>query len=492
MAIDLTSLVHNLHLLSNGGGDPSGLRADKRYQEALHSFWRADARTAAERISQYLADQPEGSHVFAAYRLWIEAAAEAADHAQLVALGEHLFARGREAEEGRATYVALRGLVHLELDEVSAAKLICRGVRSEIDDPYCMELVQRVDARFESVEGTVPALLTATTRLDDYFHWQSLCRGLIARAADEATQEAMAHVANVYRGSPLPALFEFHRSVEKGYFAAAAMMAERLAGMFPDNMDYRYYHAYALFEDGNYPGAKRILTDCVRRMGETDPEIVGLLGHCHAKMGEAERAQHYLKAAQALLKSEGLPSSHVSLELANVEDELRGDALDPAIEMPREPQNWLMKLSPRRYNELLTSSEQAIEKLLKPMGSKPRPGDYCFFACEEAGMQAGKDGVWKIVAVYAVDSDPMWHPTQGFHTALRLVTRLPIGIPLDVQLTDGGKAASRSTLAAGEPLKYGVYEIDGGALDILERAVKMNQDEMIERRRNAQSRRPTA
>jgi hypothetical protein len=378
------------------------------------------------------------------------------------------------------TYAALRGVVHLELDEPNAAKLMARAVRGDFSNPYALELAQLVDNRFGT--PTTPLLLQCAAAMDDFFHWQTLARGMLATQDEEAINEVMQHVRTQFRGAPMPLLFEFHRCVESGYFAGAAVVAQRLTELFPHNVDYAYYHAYALFEDGDYPSARRILAEVVRTHGENDAEIVGLLGHCHAKLGDPEKAAHNLRTAVALLKAEGLPSSHVSLELANVEDELRGDQLDPAVEIPRVTRVWLVNLSPRRYHELQTSSENAIDRLLRPMGQEPRPGDYCFFAAPEDPDETGR-AKWKVVAIYAVDSEPMWHPTYRYHTALKLVSRPPLGIPVDVEVQEAQSGeATRRKPGSDDAYSFGVYELEIGALDVITEAVRQHNEGTRERR----------
>ena len=325
--------------------------------------------------------------------------------------------------------------MHAELDEMGAAKLLARSMADCTHNPYCLELVERVENRGERHEDDVPALLRSTEPLADYFHWQTLARSLLVAKDQEALNEALGFVRSHFRGSVLPHVFEYHRCVDSGFFAGAALVAQRLVELYADNVDYRYYHAYALYEDGDYPGARRILNDTLRLAGDSDPEIVGLLGHCNAKLGDPEKAAAYLRRAVELLEADGLPSSHVTLELANVEDELRGDSPDPAVELPRVSRNWLVRLSPRRYHELVTSSESAVDRLLRPMGQEPRPGDYCFFALTTPPDENGRS-LWRIVAIYAVDSEPLWHPTYQWHSALKLVKRLPDGIPVDVQSED--------------------------------------------------------
>lgn len=490
MSGKLTELVQSLKAISQGSGNVSG--RGSRYQEALAAFWAGEADRAVQTVAEFLADEPESDQRFAAYRLWIEALAETRDFASLRALRDHLFVRGQAEPDDHETFAALRGIAHFELDEFSAARLLARAYEDATHNPYGLELVQFVEGRVG--DGNVPPALTrATVRIDDYVQWQSLARGLLRVKEDDALAEALEHVRNEYRGAPLPHMFEYHRCVETGFYAGAALVAQRLTELYPESIDFRYYHAYSLFEDGDYPTARKILNETLRFAGETDPEVVGLLGHCHAKLGDAEKAAHYLRTAASLLKEQGLPSSQISLELANVEDELRGDRLDPAIEMPRMTRNWLIKLSPRRYNELLSSSENTIDRLLRPMGKDPRPGDYCFFASESQPDEQG-NSLWKIVAIYAVDSEPMWHPTQQYHSALKLVKRLPEGIPVDVHTMSDidQETVEKEPVAKGAPIRYGVYELDMGALTIIEEAARLHRDDMIERRRNGQSRRPTA
>lgn len=485
MSENLSALIQHLQHLSQDQDVSSALTTDRSYQKALRDFWHGDFAAAADAVSSNLVDEPDSIARFACYRLWIEALSEQGDKASLRSLLQHLFVRAQAEPDDQATYLALRGIIHLELDEASAAKLFAKAVTGNFGDPYTLELCQRVDQRFGA--SAIPALARSTTRLDDFFHWQSLARGLLIHNAEEALQDTLHHIQHCFRGSPLSQVFEFHRCIERGYYAGAALVAERLVELYPDSSDYRYYHAYALFEDGNYPAARRILATWVDEYGETDAEFVGLLGHCHAKLGEPEQAKHYLQAAANLLKSEGMPSSHVRLELANVEEELRGEQLDPALELPRQTRMWLINLSPRRYHELQTSSESSIDRLLRPMGASPRPGDYCFFA---AGDQESSQ--IQVVAIYAVDSEPMWHPTYHYHTALRLVSRLSEGIPVAVETAKDEAHSERRHIDSDDPFAYGVYELEIGALDIITEAVRQHNSGHRERRADGgRSRRTT-
>ena len=185
-----------------------------------------------------------------------------------------------------------------------------------------------------------------------------------------------------------------------------------------------------MFEEGNYPKAKARIIETIAITGEGDSESIGLLGHCHAKLGETEEAAKCLRKSIELLQAEGLPHSHVQLELSNVEEEMRGYDIDPAIEEARPSCMWLINMSARRYHELTNESEINIEKLIRPMGNQPMPGDFCFFATSSNSAVNSGTTEWKIGAIYTVDSEPLPHPVDGYQTAMRLVSRPPQGLSL--------------------------------------------------------------
>lgn len=487
MTGNLMDLITDLKKKNSGGGPALADRC-MEYDRALHAYWANDYDKALDIITSLLVEEPDGEHLFAAYRLWIELLASTGDTASLEALKKHLFIRGQAEPEHQEYFSSLRGITHFELDEFGAAKLLGSAVEKHFHNPYAMELVQLVTDRVSADHSETPAILNTSVRIDDYVTFQSLARALVVRKASRALEELTGWLHDTYRSSPLPAEVEFHSCIDSQTYAAASIIAQRLVELHPGNSDYHYYLAYSLFEDGNYFAAKNVLEKHRSQVSDNDAEFFGLLGHCHAKLGEAKQAAEHLQRAIGILKQDGLPTSHMTLELNEVLEELAGQEDDPVIQMPREPSNWLINLSTRRYLELATSSENTIERLLRPMGQEPRQGDICFFATTTPADRDGK-ATWKIVAIYVVDSDPIWHPVHSYHNALKLVKRLPEGIPVDTVIDDNetsavGKAGKQ------DPIFWGVYQLDGGALSIIEEAARMHKDEMIERR--LRSRRPTA
>jgi tetratricopeptide (TPR) repeat protein len=486
MTGNLMDLINDLKHKNSGGGPALADRC-MEYDRALHAYWAKDYDKSLDIITSLLVEEPDGEHLFAGYRLWIELLAATGDVASLGALKNHLFIRGQAEPEHQEYFSSLRGITHFEMDEFGAAKLLSSAVEKHFHNPYAMELVQLVTDRLSADHTEVPAILHTSVRIDDYVTFQSLARALVARRSRRALEELTSWLRDTYRSSPLPAEVEFHSCIDSQTFAAASIIAQRLVELHPGNADYHYYLAYSLFEDGNYIAAKNVLEKYRPQVSDVDAEFFGLLGHCHAKVGEAKQAAEFLQRAIEILKQEGLPTSHMTLELNEVLEELSAAEGDPVVKMPQEPRSWLINLSTRRYLELATSSESTVERLLRPMGKEPRQGDICFFATTAPVDGEGKS-TWKIGAVYEVVSDPIQHPVHNYHNALKLVRRLP-DLPLDT-IIDDSEARTAPLVNKQDPIYWGVYQLDDKALDAIEETARMHKDEMIERR--LRSRRPTA
>lgn len=504
----------------------SGSKIVRSYVEALEAFWQRKYPLAITLLTDQLTQDSESDSSALLYRLWIEVCAQSGDRASLRALKRHLFAMGQERSADHTTFFALRGLVHFELDEMEAATGLAQSFENTEKNPYSLELLQRLSLRMRPAgefrgdqELAYLPLLGTKDGLKDYFHWQYVVLGLVTVGHAEGVGHALEHIGQVFPRSPLPHLFEYHRSLERGYFAAAATVAERLRELAPEVVDYMYFQAYAYFEDGDYPSARKILHEANQITGGFDAEIVGLLGHCHAKLGGAKEASICLQKSMQLLSNQGLPASHVAMEYLDVQQEMDGGASrSDTKEMPREPQGWIIHLSPRRVYELVSSPENVTERLLRPMGTRALPGDLCFLASVSPDSSQ-----WNILAVYAVESDPLWHPVQGHQSILKRVILFPQAISIDVSTMPGETEEYLLAQEKDQNLRHSWYEIqklarrfgiktpkvahafrghdvsgrefyqlDAEALMVVEEVISKERDAMVERRKSLQSRRPTA
>ena len=179
--MSLTGLVQYLRRISAAASSEKLLsRSANLFQEALKLYWGGQLSKAVDAVTRLLADDPETDDRFAAYRLWIEALAELNERPALAMLSEHLFLRGQADPDDHETYTALRGMIDLELDAIQAVRLAVKALGEARQNPYVLELIQIYENRIFDIRSPqeVTKLLKSCAPVSDYFHWQTIARGL--------------------------------------------------------------------------------------------------------------------------------------------------------------------------------------------------------------------------------------------------------------------------------------------------------------------------
>ena len=115
------------------------------------------------------------------------------------------------------------------------------------------------------------------------------------------------------------------------------------------------------------------------------------------------------------------------------------------------------------------------------MGKDAMPGDIVLYMTKAAHIAKKSDKVsneWLILAVYRVITAPYRHPTSRWHNSLELVDRLDSPIPIDANdvSSDRNVRGKSYSLPRGHHARFGVYELDGSAMDIVVAAVKRRTD----------------
>ena len=220
--------------------------------------------------------------------------------------------------------------------------------------------------------------------------------------------------------------------------------------------------------------AREHLEKAIKLTGDEDADVVSMLGNTYAELSKRknekfykDRAVQLLTKAQSLCKMEGLPATLPGLAaaaMANV-------ATDFLAKRDTAPRMWLIKVSQRRYAELQNTHPRELKRIVKPMGAAARPGDICFFAAEAPRLSATQERSWRICGVYAVASEPIWNPLTRYQTALQLISIPPEPIPVDVHLLDSSDEVDTSRLERDHPVRYGVFELEDSALDIITEAI---------------------
>ena len=146
------------------------------------------------------------------YRLWIEQLADYNEKYSLSLLQKHLTSLSSSSKI-KKYFLALRGLIHLELDEISSCQHIAKIVLNDLSNPYCLEFYQRYQFRFTADQKEILFLLMTKSPIVDYFHWQYLARSLLVKNKFHLLTKCLKYVKKSYLNSPLALDFEFMRTL---------------------------------------------------------------------------------------------------------------------------------------------------------------------------------------------------------------------------------------------------------------------------------------
>ena len=106
----------------------------------LALFWKNDTGRAIEKLSAYISNSSDFEDVLPFYRLWIECLWTDKDLSGLVAMNEHL-SMISEDKPFVEQYLALKGLIHLRMDEFEAADLIASSFDKFGSGSYMHEFI---------------------------------------------------------------------------------------------------------------------------------------------------------------------------------------------------------------------------------------------------------------------------------------------------------------------------------------------------------------
>lgn len=482
--------------------DFSGEGLSPEYMVILNHMWNGRFEAAADHASSLLSADEDHPAVARLYRVWIEALSELGDHDSLVALGDHLLALGRADEEMKQTYLALRGVIHLYLDQAPAARLVLRAIHGRETNPYCLEF-EEMCARRGFEEASEFALASSRVKLNDWFHWNTLIADLSAFGQSDELHEILNFSSRAFPGSPALDFANMHRAMDSGYWPGALASANKLHENFPDHPDYGFMAAFSAYRSGDVQAALKILRGLGDFLNTADADILHLTGEilAHQALDSdseslARTAIQKLDVAARLYRRQGKPVDHALSLIQRLERQISAETNhNLETDALRAPRSWMIMLTPSQYANLSTSGDQDIAVLHRPMGKEAMPGDVVLFVTKSAHIAkqpAAANQEWRIVAVYRVTTRPYWHPTNRWHNGLELVDRPDSPIPVDAKdvTSDWNVRGKKYSLPRGHHARYGVFELDDSAMDIVVSAVKRRSDGIshdVERRNANQS-----
>ncbi len=447
------------------------------YKGALAAYWNGQVNKAIELLSPELEGDSSIIDTAPLYRLWIEILADKGEIAALRHLADH-FGFLLEAEEEPVIHtmnMALKGLIHFELDEVDAAKLMARSVADQKLNPYVLELEQLCRNR-TNLDKVTNLLLPIKNHVFDYCQLATLAKTLYQAKDHNNLKWAVERIGQLYPEAPLAELFAMQDAVEKKQFEAAKSHARTLTKRFSDNVEFAFQYGYVAAKAGDHDNAITELTRASNMLHHEDPDVLSWLGFSLARKAAHGRntvlkseAENYLRKAITQLQSLGLPTTFASQELSTLQHAFN--------QVPQVQNNklWMVKVSASEFHQLKTGALEQIETMTHALHPNAKAGDLCIIVGDDYASKAlNERGVtWRLAALYSVTSNAYRHPLKGHVVNMTLINRQDkVSIPVNVtkllasQNSDGKLDQSRIARANG------VYELDADAqrvfADILE------------------------
>lgn len=458
------------------------------YMVVLNHMWNQRFEEAADHASTSLVSDLEHPAHVKLYRCWIEALAELDDVESLEVLASHLLMLGRAQSDRRPQYFALRGIIHLHLDQAPAARLILRATAGFGDDPYCLEFEQMCSRRgFEGARDF--ALASSCQPLSDWFHWTTLTADLAAFGPADQLNDVLTHVAKIFPGSPLLDVVNMHHAIDTKHWPGALGAASKLHTNFPHHRDYGFLKAFSAHQNGDHNLALATLRGLGEHINVVDADVLHLYGEILAQKAFATDSEELatqaiqkLERAARIFRRQGKPIDSALTLIQRLERTITSAQIT-SNEAPafRAPRSWMVHLTPEQYAMLATSGDQDIGMLHRPMGKDAMPGDIVLFVSKSAHVAkqpARSAQEWRIVAVYRVTTRPYWHPVNRWQNGLELVDRPDSPIPVDAKevRSDWNVRGQKYSLPVGHHARYGVFELDDSAMDIVVAAVKRRSE----------------
>jgi len=384
-------------------GNPAFTR---QYQVALEAHWHQKPTQTIRAISDGLqASQGKKETQFPFYRLWMEQSVQRGDQESLRDLLQHFLEAS--VAEGDPTWAALRGWIHLELEEIHAAMMLAPFVQAHLGNPYCLEFIHRFYNGVTS--GYRPFALTGAVMSPDYFHWTPILQESWS-AGDEGLAEAL---ASWFPHSPLACFARIQcdlatPSSPRVLFAKTTQSLEALKKRYPENgVLARCAESWqALHGKGTERFLSEQKTDWIQQ-----PELHQLLQGFVAAGG--------LRQGRGAEQGEWL----ASLNLPSPPSVEEGENLVAAKQ-----QSWLCLLSPQKFYDWMTEARAFPVEVAAASGMQARD-TICWALAPQAEVASFRlGGLWEVV------SGPKFHPIWKQSVSVRPLEALSHSVPLELSV----------------------------------------------------------
>lgn len=441
---------------------------EREYCSALKALWEGRPRTAIERLTTSISMHELSPSMIKYYRLWIEVLAVQKEYAALVHLKVHLSRLPIPGKQLGTSFMALQGLIHLELDEVDAATVCLNSCRKGSKDPWVAELQSMIDLRTEPVPP-LSGLWKMWNNLEDYFHYENLAKNLLLRSDDSRVRKVIAVMKDLFPLTPFPAELEMQLLVDQKEYGKAVHCARLLFEIYPNSLKFGFQLGYLLCRSGQYGDAAEVFEKVDDLHSPRDPDVLNWWGYSLLKRAVQESddkvftlAERVLKDAVYTLSEAGLPVDFPAGQLRELQSIKQGTSVENQTR-----RIWMVKLDHQDWHHMRTAGEDHITRVKRSFCTGARAGDLCFMFGEDTINGADS---WRLGAIYTLASDPVWHPLGKYQVDLTLINRPGLAIPVPIRQFGAGHDKQKSVFevkpSALESIAGVLEEFDGTASDL--------------------------
>lgn len=392
----------------------------ENYLFVLKKYWEKDTKAVLHSVTKKIEtiESPELSLLY--YRLWIEQLAELRDKASLRLLKKHILKLSSVSTE-KSEWQALRGLVHLELDEISFCSHLFTLLEEKLENSYVVEFCEKYRRRF-CEDGKDPLFFSQYKKpIYDYFHLKTCAESLLLLGDFKSLDIVLNYVETSYTKSPMKKEFSFYKSLDEENFLESKKQIEALLLNYKNRKDYQFFYAYTLSRLGAWASSTNLLE---KLNNKEDPDIYSLLAYNSymSSFGDVS-SSHWQKAMNFFWKTEGILAKNgfstkdplLSLSLMfRHEKKIKKDRSG----IRENFSYWYVNLKSSSFGRLMSAEKDDIFYLHEKMGATAKEGDLVFFGSGES-----VSGEPRLGAVYQVLSNPLWSHERGYETTLELVAR---------------------------------------------------------------------
>jgi hypothetical protein len=432
------------------------------YQEALAAYWARDHEQVKSLISQNLEPQSADETTFCLYRLWIESLCALNEYGSLRLLARHLADWAEIHKSYQELFYSLVTMIHLELDEIDAARLRLRSLVESRTNLYMEEVRIKLAMRTRSQppSAAINALAQYTY---DYLQCEWLAGCFLELSDYKSLKGLRKRVEEIYPESPFASRTELFRSLHQEQWTKASRLAKSLYQSYPNDYETTFcYASLDLIQERPQRVAKTIKRSPVM---QSDAKFRAVLGASCAQLYRRnhdlkayQEAEEHLRQAIRMGQENGSDVSYPANQLMSLKGMKKNQ------DNQREPRVWMVKVSAKAFHKLRTE-QRSSEYARKALGNQVRKGDACLVVYEDK-VRSKVEPSWRLGALFSVVEDPQWHPVYRYQSVLKLEHMPAIAIPLDINQEDAPADMDQYSWEDGR--RHGVFELDSQALAIIE------------------------